>query len=168
MRYAPRALLAGGLGFAASILVACGGGSGLLSTDQAASLADPLGQLSAALGSGQCDTATTALTSFTSAVENLPGVDPKLTGNLQQGAGVLAKLIHCHTQTTTTSSTTTTSTTTTSSPTITVQSTATETTAPTATTTVPPPPTPGPSPSGGAGLGGGNGNGNGTGNGTGH
>ena len=38
MRYVPRALLAGGLGFAVSCLAACGGGSGLLSGQQANSL----------------------------------------------------------------------------------------------------------------------------------
>ena len=49
MGYAPRALLAGGLGFAVSFLVACGGGSGLLSADQASSLNGQLDQVSSAV-----------------------------------------------------------------------------------------------------------------------
>ncbi len=167
MRHAPRALLAGGLGFAASILVACGGGSGLLSTDQAANLNNNLNQVSAALDSGQCGTATTGLASFGNAVDNLSGVNSVAAASLKQGAATVAKLLRrCSTQTTTTTTTSrsTTTSTSTSAAVSTPQTTVTVNTptAPTTSTPAPPSTTPGTSTSGGAGLGGGNGGGSGT------
>lgn len=166
MRHAPRALLAGGLGFAASILVACGGGSGLLSTDQAANLNNQLNQVSAALDSGQCGTATTGLASFGNAVDNLSGVNSVAAASLKQGAATVAKLLRCRTQTTTTTTTSssTTTSTSTSAAVSTPQTTVTVNTptAPTTSTPAPPSTTPGTSTSGGAGLGGGNGGGSGT------
>ena len=49
MRYAPRAILACGLGFAVSFVVACGGGSGLLSGDQSNALSGQAEQISSAV-----------------------------------------------------------------------------------------------------------------------
>ena len=72
MGFAPRALLAGGLGFAVAFLAACGGGSGLLSAGQANDLNNSLDQLSNAVGSGQCGAAADAVTTFSNAVVNLP------------------------------------------------------------------------------------------------
>ena len=173
MGYAPRVLLAGGLGFAASFLVACGGGSGLLSSDQANTLNNQLDQAANAIGSGQCSAASAELTSFSSAVANLPpSVSPTLRNNLKQGASTVQQLAarDCHqiSSSTTTSTTTSTSptstpstaTTTTTTPTTTTTSTTTPTvtTTPTATTTTAPgTTTTTPSASGGAGLGGGSG-----------
>ena len=60
MRYALRATIAGGLGFAVSFLVACGGGGGLLSGNQASSLNSQLDQVTSALDSGNCGAVTSA------------------------------------------------------------------------------------------------------------
>ena len=54
MRYASRAVLAGALGFAAAFVVACGGGSGLLSGDQSLSLSGQGNEVNAAVQSGNC------------------------------------------------------------------------------------------------------------------
>ncbi len=96
MRYAPRALVAGGLGFAVSCLVACGsGGAGLLSGDQSSSLNSQLDSISAAVNSGNCGGATQAVAAFARTVTNLPvTVSLTLRRNLLQGAntvGVLAQ-----------------------------------------------------------------------------
>jgi hypothetical protein len=181
MRYAPRALLAGGLGFAVSALVACGGGAGLLSANQANSLSGQLDTVASAVGAGQCVPAANAAKAFNTAVANLNGstVNTTLQQNLSQGAQTVAELAakDCTTTTSTTTTTTTTSSSTTSTtPTTTTQ--ATTATAPTTTTsTTPPATTPTGSGttstggSGGAGIGGGTGTsgaggaGNGNGNG---
>jgi hypothetical protein len=167
MRHAPRALLAGGLGFAVSVLVACGGGSGLLSADQASTLNGTLDRLAAAVAAGQCGTASGAINQLTNAVANLPAtVSTTLQANLNQGASTVAQLSirDCQNAKTTTTPTTSTATTT--------QTTATQTTTtapPTNTTTTPVPTTttPATTPStpgttstpttGGAGIGNGNG-----------
>ncbi len=136
MGHAPRALLAGGLGLAASFLVACGGGGkGLLSSDQASSLQGQLSQLTAALDAGHCGDAANAADALKSTVDNLPSsINPALAANLQQGASTVASLAQSHcSQSTTTSSTTTSSPTTTSSSTTT--STTTSTSTPTSTST---------------------------------
>ena len=49
MRYAPRAILAGGLGFAVSCVAACGGGAGLLSGDQSIALSGQADAVSSAV-----------------------------------------------------------------------------------------------------------------------
>ncbi len=134
MRYAPRAILAGGLGFAASFVVACGGGSGLLSGNQSSSLSGQLDQVSAAVQSGNCGVASNASTTLNNAVQNLPvTVNPTLRSNLSQGAATVAQLAqtNCRQQsTTTTTAPTTSSSTSTTSPT-----TSTKTTTSTATST---------------------------------
>jgi hypothetical protein len=135
MRHAARALLAGGLGFAVSLLVACGGGAGLLSSDQANRLNSKLDQLSLALDAHQCSAANRAASSFSSAVANLPStVNTTLQANLNQGASTLAQRTAIDCSKTTTTTTTTSSTTTSST---TSSSTTTET--PFTTTTAAPP-----------------------------
>jgi hypothetical protein len=173
MRQLSRAILAGGLGFAVALLVAaCGGGSGLLSSDQASSLNGQLDQVSSAVNAGNCGAASSAAASLTNAVSNLPpSVNTTLRNNLDQGASTVSQLAQrdCrHTTSTTTSTSTTSSTSTTA----TTPKTTTTQTSTSNTHTAPPPTTstsggtpPGPgttstsSGSGGAGLGGGNGNG---------
>jgi hypothetical protein len=148
MRYAPRAVLAGVLGFATSFVVACGGGAGLLSTDQASTLSDQLNQISSNVQAHDCTGTKNGLGSLSNDVQGLPlSVNPTLRSNLAQGVATVQQLanVDCHqstrTQTTTTSSTTTTTqtsttqtTTTTTSPTSTTTS-ATTTTAPGTTST---------------------------------
>jgi hypothetical protein len=110
MRHASRALLAGGLGLAVSFLVACGGGSGLLSSDQASTLNSQLDQVSSAVGSGNCAAASSAVSDFSNMVSNLPtGVNQTLRDNLSQDASRLGQLAaaDCQNATTTTSTTTT-------------------------------------------------------------
>ncbi len=120
MRYAPRALLAGGLGLAACCLAACGGSSGVLSSEQAGSLSGQLDRVSASVDSGQCAAANNAANDFSNAVAGLGGVNPGLTDNLKQGAAQVSRLaaLQCRTETTTS----TTSSSTTSSPTSTTSS----------------------------------------------
>jgi len=181
MRYAPRAILAGGLGFAAAFLVACGGSSGLLSADQSIALSGQADQISSAVQSGDCGAANNASAALNRTVQTLPvSVNPTLRSDLTQGASTIAELAakDCRqhtsatastpttssstTTTTSTSTSTSTSTTTPTSPTTTTtSSTSTSATTPTATGTT--------STTGGAGVGGGtttttgNGNGNGSG-----
>ena len=175
MRFAPRALFAGGLGFAVSCLVACGGGTGLLSGNQSSNLNNQLDAVSSAVDSGQCASASQAVVSFADAVTKLPAtVSPTLRTNLLQGASTVAALARrdCQASTSlsTSSSTTTPSTTTTtpsttthpttSSTTTTPSSTSTTTTTPATSTTTPGTTSTTPS-TGGGGLGGGGGNGSG-------
>lgn len=161
MRYARRALVAGGLGFVVSFIVACGGSGGLLSHDQASTLNGQLDQVSSALASGDCGAVTNATSGLTAAVANLPdSVSATLRANLAQGASTVQSLAgsHCQPTSTTTISTTTTPPTT-STHTV---STATTPTVATPASTIP---TPATTPagsgttstgsSGGAGLGGG-------------
>jgi cobalamin biosynthesis Mg chelatase CobN len=181
MRHAPRVLLAAGLGFAVSFLVACGGGSNLLSGDQSSTLNGRLDEVSAAVDGGQCGGATRATASFSNYVSNLPSkVSPTLRANLLQGVSTVNDLAQrdCQTAAQSTSSSTTTSSTTTSPTTTTPSSTASTTTVSTTTpsTTSTTPATSSTTPSttsttqttGGAGIGGTSttgGGGNGTGGG---
>jgi hypothetical protein len=140
MRYAPRAILAGGLGFAASFVVACGGGSGLLSGDQSNALSSQADAVSSAVQSGNCGAAVNASAILSGDVQTLPvTVNSTLRSNLSQAAGTIAQLAQrdCHQQTASTPSTpsTASSTSSTSSSTSTSTSTATSTTTPTTTTT---------------------------------
>ena len=64
MSLKPRAFLAGSLGFAVAFVVACGGGTGLLSSQQADSLNAQLNSVSSAVSSGQCASARAAAQSF--------------------------------------------------------------------------------------------------------
>ena len=168
MRYAPRAILAGGLGFAVSCVAACGGGAGLLSGDQSIALSDQGNEIASAVQSGDCGAAVNASAALNKDVQDLPvTVNPTLRSNLGQGASTIAQLAakdcrqHETTTTvsppttstpTTTSSTTSTSTPTTSSTSTTTTSTSTTTT--TATTPTNPGTSSGTTTSGGVGLGG--------------
>lgn len=171
MRYLLRALLAGSLGLVVAFVAACGGRSGMLSSDQASGLNAQLGQVSTAVTSGQCANATNAANGFTNQVAGLSGqgVDRRLVANLRQGAAVVSQLAsHQCTQSTTTSSssttsssTTTTTTTTTSTPTTSSSTVSTPTTTSSASSSTATGPTSTTPPSGGGGLGGGGGNGSG-------
>jgi hypothetical protein len=178
MRHLPRALLAAGLGFAVSFLVACGGGAGLLSGNDSANLNSQLDSVSSAVAARNCPAAASALSRLGNQVDNLPGkVSPTLRANLAQGVATVSQLASrdCHrstttstastasTSTTTPSTTTTHSTTSTTTPsTSTTTTTSTSTTTP-ATTTTTPGTTSTTGGTGGAGLGGGGGGGGATG-----
>ena len=144
MRYAPRAVLAGVLGFATSFIVACGGCAGLLSANQASTLNDQLNQISSDVQSRNCGETDGALGSLSNEVQGLPpSVSPTLRSNLAQGVATVEQLARtdCRqsttTQTTTTASTTTTTTTTTQTSTTNTSTSPTSTTS-TATTTAAP------------------------------
>jgi len=136
-----RAFLAGGLGFAAAFVVACGGSNGLLTSGQANTLSTRLDALSAAVNSGNCSAANSAANAFNDAVGHLPpSVSTKLVQNLGDGAQTVKQLAakdcsstSSSTAPTSTSSTTstqptsTTTTTVTNTPTTTHSSTATQT-----------------------------------------
>ncbi len=108
MRYLLRAIPAGGLGFAVSLLIAaCGGGAGLLSSDQSSTLSSQLNQVSAALAAGNCGGVSRAATALNNAAGGLPAaVNVTLRNNLIQGASTVAELAQkdCH-QTTSTPTT---------------------------------------------------------------
>jgi hypothetical protein len=176
MRYAPRAILAVGLGFAASFVVACGGGSGLLSGDQSDALSSQADQISSAVQSGNCGAAVNASAVLNGDVQTLPvTVNPTLRRNLAQGASTIAELArkdcHQHTATTavpkTSSSTTTTSTSTSTSTSTTTPTTTTSTSTTSTSATTPTDTGTTSTTTGGVGLGGGtttdNSNGNGSG-----
>jgi hypothetical protein len=190
MRYAPRAILAGGLGFAAAFVVACGGGAGLLSSGQSNALSSQADQVASAVQAGNCGAAVNASSVLSNDVQNVPAtINSTLRSNLTQGASTIAQLAQqdCRQHSTTTASTPTTtsstSTTTSSTPTTTSTSTTTPTTTTssttTTTTTATTPTLPGTTSTttGGAGIGGsttstdtgsGNGNSGGTGAGNGN
>lgn len=183
MRYLPRALLAGGLGFATSLIAACGGGAGLLSGNQANTLSNQLNQVSSAVAASDCGAANSASQNLVNAVSNLPStINTNLRQDLNQGAATVSQLAahDCRTTSTPRTPTTTTSTATTSTPTTSSTSTTTTPTTSTPTTTTTPATTPtttgttSGAGSGGGGLSGapsgggltsGAGNGNGNGNG---
>lgn len=179
MRFANRALCAGGLGFAVSCLVACGGSGNLLSADQASQLNAQLDRVSQALAHHQCQQAADQISAFQSAVDGMNSVDSTLISNLDQGGRTIAQLAQrqcpttVHTTPTTATNTatattpaTTTITQTVSTPTATTPtSTSTTPTTPTQTTPAPPGQSGGVAP--GSGTGGGHDNGNGKGNGNG-
>ena len=189
MRHAPRAILAGGLGFAVSCVAACGGSAGLLSGDQSIALSGQGNEITSAVQSGNCGAAINASAALNHDVQNLPvTVNPTLRSNLSQGALTIARLAakDCRqdaatttsTPTTTPSTTTPSSTTSTTTPTTSSTSTSTTSTSTTTTTTATTPTNPGTSSTttttGGVGLGGasttttGNGNSGGTGAGSGN
>ncbi len=164
MRKLQRALLAAGLGFTVSLVAGCGGGSGLLTGNQAGGLQNQLSQVSSALSAGHCTQVRTATEDLVSAVANLPAsVNDNLRVALGQEASRVSALAvqQCHPVAPTTPTTTPTTPTT---PTNT-------TTTPATTTTTPGTNTTGSSGGGGlggtAGSGGGTGIGNGNGNGNG-
>jgi hypothetical protein len=144
MGYLPRALLAGGIGFAVSFLAACGGGAGLLSGNQAGALQNTLNQLSSAVSSHHCQQAASRGEALQTAVLNLPGtVNVTLKQDLVKGTAKATSLAlkSCAKTTPQTTSTATTSSTATSTPTTTSTTTSTPTTTPTTPTTTPTTPT---------------------------
>jgi hypothetical protein len=169
MRHAPRAILAGGLGFAVSCVAACGGGAGLLTGDQSIALSGQGNEITSAVQSGNCGAAVNASAALSRDVQNLPvTVNPTLRSDLSQGAATIAVLAakdcrqHAVTtiSTPTVTSSTTTPSTTTSTTTPTTTSTSTSTTSTSTTTTTATTPTnsgtsSGTTTSGGVGLGGG-------------
>ena len=173
MRYASRAILAGALGFAAAFVVACGGSSGLLSSNDASSLNNQLDSVSSALSSKNCGDVSSATSQLADDVVNLPSsINSTLRNNLTQGVSTIAQLARRQcanvqpTPTTQTNTTPTTDTTTTQTHTNTTPTTPTNTnTTPTTTTntnTTPAttPTTPGTTSTGTGGAGVGQGNGN--------
>ena len=139
MRYAPRAILAGGLGFAVSCVAACGGGAGLLSGDESIALSGQGNEISSAVQSGDCGAAVNASAALNRDVATLPvTVNPTLRSNLNQGALTIAQLAakDCrqHTATTTSTPATTSSTSTTPSTSSTTTPTTTSSTSTTTTT----------------------------------
>jgi hypothetical protein len=181
MRQGLRAVVAGGLGFAVSLIAACGSSSGLLSANTASSLTNQLQQVSSNIQQGNCAAAADELGKLTQEIQNLPSsVSSTLRSNLDQGLTRAQELAasQCKspasttpttTANTTTTPTATTTTETTTQPT-TTQTTTTTTTAPTTTTPATTPSNPGTT-STGRGSGGvapGTSNGNGKGNGKGN
>lgn len=171
MRYASRAILAGALGFAAAFVVACGGGSGLLSSNDRATLNHQLDSVSSAIASKNCGEVSNATSQLADDIVNLPAsLNSTLRNNLTQGVSTIAQLARhqcanvqppptTQTDTTTTTETTTTQTETNTTPTTPTNTNTTPTT-PTNTNTSPAttPTAPGTTTgTGGAGLGQGNG-----------
>jgi len=153
MRSALRALVAGGLGFAVSLIAACGGGSRVLSADQANALSSQLTRLQAAVDRGGCTDIDNALSQLSSEISNVSNATAK--ANLTEGFDTLqsqakaecpASTPRTTSTSTTTKTTTTQSTPTTTTPTQTIPTTTATTPTSTGTTTNP---VPG---SGGAGL----------------
>lgn len=135
MRFLPRALVAGGAGFAVSFIAACGGGSGLLSPDQAATISSDANALSSAVAARQCGAVSDASRRLGNDINNLPSdVNRTVQGNLNQAAATVAELADKACLQTTNTATTTPPTTATT----TVPTTATTTPQTTATTTPPP------------------------------
>jgi hypothetical protein len=130
----PRAFLAGGLGFAAAFIVACGGSNGLLTADESSTLSQQLDAVSSAVKAGHCGAARSAATALNNAVADLPpSVSTKLVQNLGQGAATVGQLAQQDCSGTTSSTTPTTSTT----PSTTSTTPTTTSTAPSSTATTP-------------------------------
>lgn len=166
MRSALRALLAGGLGFAASLIVAACGGSAVLSADQAGAISAQLTRLQTSVNGGDCTGVVSSLDQLAGQISNVSNATAK--NNLAEGYNTLerqatAKCPASAPQTTSTPATAKTTTTKTKTATTTTATTQ-STTTPTTPTTTSPATTPagpgtntnaGPG-SGGAGLGPGN------------
>jgi hypothetical protein len=160
MRFLPRALVAGGVGFAVSCLAACGGGSGLLSPDQAASISSDANQLASAVAARDCGEARSANGRLGNDVANLPStINRTVQANLSQAAQTVGSLAltQCAqptTAATTAATATTTATTATTPPPTTVTTTPPTNTVTTSTaTTSTPTGTTSTQPTGGGGLG---------------
>jgi hypothetical protein len=139
MRQGLRAVVAGGLGLAVSLIAACGSSNGLLSSNTASTLTGQLQQVSADIENGNCAAAADQLASVTQQIQRLPSsVSSTLRSNLDQGLTKAQELLaaQCKTPATTTPRTTTTETTTTETATqpTTTNTTTTTTTPPTTTT----------------------------------
>jgi hypothetical protein len=137
MRQGLRALVAGGLGLAVSLIAACGSSNGLLSASTANNLVGQLQQVSTDIQRGDCAAAADQLATVTQQIENLPSsVSSTLRTNLDQGLTKAQELLasQCRTTATTTPNTTATTTTPTTTTETATQPTTTQTT-PTITTT---------------------------------
>ena len=89
----PRAFLAGILGFTVAFVVACGGGNGLLSSNQSANLSGKLDALDSAVGAHNCGQAHGAAQDLQNAVAALPStINRTLANDLGQGASTLSQL----------------------------------------------------------------------------
>lgn len=158
MRPALRALVAGGLGFAVSLIAACGGGSHVLSADQASALRSRLDQLQAAVNAGDCAGVVNGLNQLSAEISNVSNATAR--ANLTEGFDTLQRqaTAECPVSTpqrTTTTRTATTATTTTQTARTPTTTTTTTQTTPTTTATTPTNPGTTTSPgtgSGGAGL----------------
>lgn len=155
MRPALRAFVAGGLGFAVSLIAACGGGSRVLSADQAGALNAQLSRLQSAVQGGDCGGVQNALQQLSVEIANVPNTSAR--NNLTEGYNTLQQqaTANCPTSTptkTTSTQTTTTHTVTQTVPTVTTHTQTTPTTAPATTPTVPGTTTSSGPGSGGAGL----------------
>ena len=132
MGFGSRAMMAGGLGFAAAFAVACGAsGNGLLSADQSSSIQSRLSAVSVAVDAHRCARASAAAQALNNAVSDLPaGVNQTLVRNLGQGAAAIQSLAarDCQASSTTTTQTTTSATSTATTVTQTVTSTPSTTT----------------------------------------
>ena len=153
MRSALRALVAGGLGFAVSLIAACGGGSRVLSADQATALSQRLNQLQAAVQRGDCGGVVNGLSGLSAEIANVPNATAR--ANLTEGFDTLQRQAsaECPTSTPRTTSTATTAKTTStqSTPTSTTSTQTIPTTPATTPTNTGTTTNPGPG-SGGAGL----------------
>jgi hypothetical protein len=171
MRPALRALVAGGLGFAVSLIAACGGGSNVLSADQASALKTQLTRLQTTVAGGGCTGVQNELSQLQNEISNVANSTAR--ANLTVGFDTLQSQVSADCQVSTPQTTpkpkttTTTHTNTQTAPTVSTQTQTTSTT-PSATTPTATGTTTNPGPgSGGAGLTPGNGsqgNGNGNGN----
>ncbi|HEY2436533.1 MAG TPA: hypothetical protein VGH93_05090 [Solirubrobacteraceae bacterium] len=142
MRQGLRALVAGGLGLAVSLIAACGSSNGLLASSTADQLTSQLQQVSSDAKQGNCAAAADELAKVTQDIQNLPSsVSSTLRSNLNQGLTKAQELLasQCKITATTTPSTTTTQTATTTTQTTTQPTTTQTTTTPTTprTTTTP-------------------------------
>jgi cytoskeletal protein RodZ len=157
-----RLVLAGALGVAAALLVACGsGGANLIPVANAGPLQNDFNAIANDVANGSCTATMNDLQRAQSDAASLPStVDPRLRSRINQGLADLARTAPTEcaknstsTQTTTapTTSTQTTSTQTTTAP-PTTTTTAPTTTAPPTTTTAPPTTTTSPVPDNGGGT----------------
>jgi hypothetical protein len=166
MGLAHRALVAGGLGFGLSVLVACGRGGSLLSAGQANSLNSGLNAVSTEVANRQCAAAQGAVTSLHTTLTGFSSIDQTLVSNLDQGIREVGRWVRldCRPLTavtppaTTTNAQNTTPAATTTTSTTSANTTTTTTPASTSTTTTG---------NGGVGVGNGNDNGNAVGQGNG-
>src|SRR5947209_17668931 len=109
MRQGLRALAVGGLGFAVSLIAACGSSSGLLTANTARSLQDQLQQVSSDVKQGNCARAADELGRLTQQIQNLPSsVNSTLRSNLDQGLTKAQELVASQCRSTTATAPTTT------------------------------------------------------------
>jgi hypothetical protein len=135
MRPALRALVAGGLGFAVSLIAACGGGSRVLSADQANALRARLDQLQSAVNKGDCSGVQNGLSQLSVEISNVPNATART--NLTDGFETLQRQASAECQVSTPKTTSTTTTTNTTATQTTPTATTQTQTIPTTTATTP-------------------------------